>query len=142
MEKTMNKKNFLTACVLAEALSAGNSVYADEHEQDYLSCFTSKVSQGFMNIATGFIEIPKNIVNISSDQNIFVGATWGTLRGVTQAVGRTVVGAGELITSPIPTEDYISPPYVWDRFSEDTRYFGVHLPGFWTTYGPLDDGKE
>jgi putative exosortase-associated protein (TIGR04073 family) len=65
-----------------------------------------------MNIATGFIEIPKNIINISSDQNIFVGATWGTLRGFTHAVGRTVVGAGELITSPIPTEDYISPPYV------------------------------
>jgi putative exosortase-associated protein (TIGR04073 family) len=91
------------------------------------------MSQGFMNIATGFIETLKNIINISSDQNIFVGATWGTLRGFTHAVGRTVVSAGELITSPIPTEDYISLPYVWDRFSEDTRYFGIHLPGFWTT---------
>ncbi len=137
----MNKKKLLTACVLTGTLLAANPVYADEHECNYLSCFSAKVTQGFMNTTTGFIEIPKNIVNISHDQNIFVGLTWGTLRGVFHAVGRTVVGAAELITSPIPTDDYISPPYVWDRFSEDTRYFGTHLPGFWTSYGPLDDGK-
>ncbi|MGR9114869.1 MAG: exosortase system-associated protein, TIGR04073 family [Gammaproteobacteria bacterium] len=137
----MNKKKLLAGYVLTGTLLVGNSVYADEHEHDYLSCFTAKVSRGFMNTATGFIELPKNIVNISHDQNILVGITWGTVRGVFQAVGRTVVGAAELVTSPIPTDDYMSPPYVWDRFSEDTRYFGAHMPGFWTTYGPLDDGE-
>ena len=137
----MNKKKLLTACVLTGTLLAANSVYADEHEHDYLSCFTEKFTQGFMNTTTGFIELPKNIINISHDENIFVGLTWGTLRGTFQAVGRTVVGAAELITSPIPTDDYMSPPFVWDRFSEDTRYFGAHLPGFWTSYGPLDDGE-
>lgn len=136
----MNKKNLFTACVLASALISGQSAFADEH--DYLSGFTSKVNQGFFNTTTGFIELPKNVINISQDQNIFVGFTWGILRGTAHAVSRTLVGAAELITSPIPTDDYISPPYVWDRFSEDTRYFGVHYPGFWTTYGPLDDGDD
>jgi len=137
----MNKKNLFAACVLAGALFSAGVVNADEQEHDYLSCFTSKLSQGFFNTTTGFIELPKNIVNISHDQNIFVGLTWGLLRGTAHAVGRTVVGAAELITAPIPTKPYITPPYVWDRFSEDTRYFGVHYPGFWTTYGPLDDGE-
>lgn len=137
----MNKKRLFMTCVLTGTLLAGNSAYADEQECDYLSCFTAKGSQGFFNTTTGLVEIPKNIINISHDQNIFVGVTWGTLRGVLHAVGRTVVGVGELITAPIPTKDYISPPYVWNRFSEDTRYFGAHLPGFWTTYGPLDDGE-
>lgn len=138
----MNKKNLFTVGVLAGALLTGPSAYADEHRQDYLSRFSSKVSQGFFNTTTGFIEVPKNIINISHDQNIFVGFTWGLLRGAVHAVSRSLVGVGELVTSPIPTDDYITPPYVWDRFSEDTRYFGLHYPGFWTSYGPLDDGDD
>ena len=136
----MNKKNLFAACVLAGALSSAGVANADEPQHSYLHCFTSKLSQGFFNTTTGFIELPKNVVNISNDQNIFVGLTWGVLRGTVQAVSRTVVGAAEFVTSPIPTKPYITPPYVWDRFSEDTRYFGAHYPGFWTTYGPLDDG--
>jgi putative exosortase-associated protein (TIGR04073 family) len=142
----MNSKHLFSICVLSGALLSAGPSHADE--PTYLSGFTSKLNQGFFNTTTGWIEIPKNVVNISHDQNIFVGLTWGVLRGTAHAVSRTLVGAGELITSPIPTdvynlpEGYISPPYVWDRFSEDTRYFGVHYPGFWTTYGPLDDGDD
>lgn len=138
----MNKKNLFTACVLASALLSGNAAYADEPEHSYLKGLTSKLNQGFFNTTTGFIELPKNVINISQDQNIFVGFTWGILRGTAHAVSRTVVGVAELITAPIPTNEFISPPYVWNRFSEDTRYFGLHYPGFWTSYGPLDDGDD
>ena len=136
----MNKKNLFTACILCSALLSTGSAYA-EHERGYLAGVGCKFSQGLANIATGFIEIPKNIVNISHDQNIFVGLTWGTLRGVLETVARTTVGAAELITAPIPTSAFITPPFVWNRFSEDSRYFGLHMPGFWTSYGPLDDGE-
>jgi len=136
----MNKKNLFTACVLCSALLSTGPAYA-ENEHSYLSGVGSKLGQGFANVATGVVEIPKNIANISHEQNVFVGATWGLLRGVMETVGRTTVGAAELITAPIPTKDFITPPYIWDRFSEDTRYFGRHLPGFWTTYGPFDDGE-
>jgi putative exosortase-associated protein (TIGR04073 family) len=136
----MNNKHLFGLCVLTGALLSAGPSHADTHT--YLSDFTSKVNQGFFNTTTGWIEIPKNMINISHDQNIFVGFTWGLVRGTAHAVSRTLVGAAELITSPIPTDDYITPPYVWDRFSEDTRYFGAHYPGFWTTYGPLDDGDD
>lgn len=135
----MNKNKLITACVLSGAILASFSVNAEE--KTYLQGFSSKINQGFFNIGTGFIEIPKNIVNISHEENIFVGLTWGTLRGVGHAVSRTLIGGAELLTSPIPTDDYITPPYVWERFSEDTRYFGLHYPGYWTHYGPLDHGK-
>jgi putative exosortase-associated protein (TIGR04073 family) len=136
----MNKKNLFTACVLCSALLLTESAYAG-HEQSYLSSVGCKLGQGLANTATGFIEIPKNIINISHEQNIFVGLSWGLLRGVIQTVSRTTVGATELITFPIPSKDFITPPYIWDRFSEDSRYFGRHFPGFWTNYGPLDNGK-
>jgi putative exosortase-associated protein (TIGR04073 family) len=135
----MNKKNLFTACVLCSALLSIGPALAEQ--QSYLSGAGSKFNQGLTNAATGFIEIPKNIINISHEHNAFVGLTWGVLRGTLESISRTTVGAAELITSPIPTNDFITPNYVWERFSEDTRYFGLHLPGYWTSYGPLDDGE-
>ncbi len=135
----MNKNKLSIAVILSCSLLASQAANADSASCG--SCFTSKVSQGVANIVTGFIEIPKNVINISHDQNILVGITWGTLRGVIHTVGRTLLGSAELITSPIATEEFISPAYVWERFSEDTRYFDLNLPGYWITYGPLDNGQ-
>lgn len=136
----MNKNKFLTTCLLSGALLASQTTNADENHPSYLGGFTSRVSQGFANTTFSFIEIPKNVVNITHDQNILLGSSWGLLRGVAHTVSRTVIGVAELIASPIPTDEFISPPYVWDRFSEDTRYFGLHFPGYWTHFGPLDHG--
>ena len=135
----MHKNKLSIAVILSCSLLASQT--ASANSQNCLSCFTSKVSQGTANIVTGFIEIPKNVVNISHDQNILVGITWGTLRGVIHSVGRTLLGGAELITSPFATEEFISPAYVWERFSEDSRYFDLNLPGYWITYGPLDNGQ-
>ncbi len=133
----MNKHKFLATCVLVGAAMTSPTI----HAKSYIEGFSDKVSQGFANMAFGFVEIPKNIINVSNDHNIFVGMTWGLLRGVGHTVGRTVVGAAEFVTSPIPTKEFAAPAYVWERFSEDSRYFGLHYPGYWTTYGPLDDGE-
>lgn len=133
----MNKNKILTACVLTGALMTAQSV----HAESYLSGFTNKLSQGFANMATGFIEIPKNVINITDEDNIFVGMTWGVLRGAAHGVSRTLVGGIEFLSSPIPSSEFAAPAYAWERFSEDSRYFGLHFPGYWTTYGPLDDGE-
>jgi len=134
---TMKNNKFLAACVLTGALMTAQSA----HAESYFTGFGNKLSQGISNMATGFIEIPKNVINISSEQNMFVGLSWGLLRGVGHGVSRTLVGAAEFITSPIPSKEFAAPAYGWERFSEDSRYFGLHFPGYWTTYGPLDDGE-
>lgn len=134
----MNKSKILATCVLVCALMMTSKVQAEE---DYLTSFGSKLSQGLANMAFGFIEIPKNVINISNEHNILVGLTWGLVRGVMHGVTRTFVGGAEFLTSPFPTYDFATPAYVWDRFSEDSRYIGLNYPGYWTIYGPLDDGK-
>jgi len=133
----MNKHTIVAVCCVAGALS----IAPVAHAESYWSCFASKFSQGVANMSTGFFEIPKNMINFTTDQNLFVGMTWGLLRGTAHGVTRTLVGGAEFLTSPIPSDDFASPAYVWDRFSEDSRYFGLNFPGYWTTYGPLDDGK-
>lgn len=133
----MKNNKFLAACVLTGAMMTAQLAHADS----YLTGFSNKLSQGITNMATGFWEIPKNVINISAEDNMFVGLSWGLLRGTGHGISRTLVGAVEFISSPIPSSEFAAPAYVWDRFSEDSRYFGLNFPGYWTSYGPLDDGE-
>ncbi len=133
-------KQSFAALGLALLLAFSSQPQADE-DQSWGARFVDKASHGLANMTGGVVEIPKNVTNITSDSNIFAGMTVGLIRGVFHTVTRTVVGVAEFITSPIPTENYVAPGYVWERFSEDTRYFGLHFPGYWTHYGPLDDGE-
>jgi len=135
----MKTKLLLTAGLLGATLIYSSASAAEE--QSYLNAVSDKLSQGLANLGTGFIELPKNIVNISAEQNVFVGITLGTIRGTVHGVTRTLIGGAEFLTAAIPSNAFISPGYVWERFSEDSRYFGLHYPGYWTHYGPLDDGK-
>ena len=109
-------------------------------EESYGRQFIDKLQHGVGNVALGWQELPKNVRNIGAQSGFLCGATYGVLRGAFHVVGRTVIGATEVITSPIPTKEFVTPAYIWERPSEDTRYFGLHLPGPWTKFGPLDDG--
>jgi len=128
--------------LLLTAIATPSFAGGDDQDTSWASSFVSKASHGLANVTTGLVELPKNIGNVTSDSNIFAGMTVGLLRGVVHTVSRTLVGAAEFITSPIPTKGYVTPGYVWERFSEDTRYFGLHYPLYWTTFGPLDEGEE
>lgn len=133
----MKKRLILSTCLLTGSLFLTPSANAD----DYLSGVSNKLSQGIANMASGFLELPKNVINITDEDNILMGMTWGVLRGSIEGVSRTLVGSIEFISSPIPSGEFASPAYGWERFSEDSRYFGLHYPGYWTSYGPLDDGE-
>jgi putative exosortase-associated protein (TIGR04073 family) len=89
---------------------------------DYGNLIANKFASGLANTATGWMELPKNIVNTSQKQNIGLGVTVGLVKGVAHTVGRTVVGAFELATFFIPTPEYIHPRYVWATFDMDTTY--------------------
>ncbi len=133
----MKRDKILIACALVCTLMMASAVQASSNQTD----FPNKINQGLANVVFGFIEVPKNVINVTNHQNIFVGVTVGAIRGIVHGVSRMVVGGVQLLTSPIPTSEFAAPAYVWERFSEDSRYFGLHYPGYWTVYGPLDDGK-
>lgn len=127
------------AAVTAIGSLSGAAMAGDD--QSYGSKFSDKATHGLANMVTGWVELPKNIINTSTEYTILGGVTLGVVRGAFEAATRTVVGVGELLTSPIPTGDYVTPGYVWERFSEDTRYFHLAYPLYWTRFGPLDDGE-
>jgi putative exosortase-associated protein (TIGR04073 family) len=89
---------------------------------DYTNQVVDKFSRGFANTVTGWVELPKNIVNTSEQSNVGMGLTVGLAKGIMHTVGRTVVGAVELATFFIPSPEYVHPRYVWQPFNKETTY--------------------
>lgn len=68
-----------------------------------------KLVRGLMNVATGWLELPNEIVNASNRHNVLVGATWGVVKGLGKSAVREVVGAYETITFPLPVPANYAP---------------------------------
>ena len=89
--------------VSAEPMDAGKAV--------------TKGARGAVNIATGWVEIPKRIQETSQASGAFAGFTWGLLRGIGIGFVRTAGGVYELFTFPFPApsgyESIIQPEYVF-----------------------------
>lgn len=81
-----------------------------------------KLGRGLGNVVTGWLEIPKNIVNTTRDSNVGIGVSLGFVKGIGHTLGRTLVGAGELATFFIPTPEIIHPTYIFENFYRDTTY--------------------
>lgn len=76
-----------------------------------------KLTRGFLNLATGWLEIPSQLGKEIEQKGTLAGVTVGMASGVVRFLGRTLVGALELVTFPIPnpTTGYgpvIEPEYV------------------------------
>jgi len=89
---------------------------------DYTTQVADKFARGFANTVTGWVELPKEISNTTKKENIGMGLTVGLAKGVVHTVGRTVVGALELVTFFIPSPEFVEPRYVWDPFDQETTY--------------------
>jgi len=77
----------------------------------------TKLLRGVVNLATGWVELPKKIHQTAQDSGAGTAATYGLLRGVGHTFVRTLAGAYEIITFPFPAPtDYrpvIRPSYVF-----------------------------
>ena len=73
-----------------------------------------KLSRGLINTAFGWVEIPKQMIKVKQETGEttgdVVGFTWGPLRGLAYFVGRTAIGALEMVTFAIPEYDPIIEP--------------------------------
>ena len=85
-----------------------------------------KALNGFTNISTAPLEIPKSMIKItnSEDSNIFYGLIGGAIEGSINTLGRAVIGTIDLATFPLPTKAIIQPQYVWDDFYEARTLYG------------------
>ena len=84
----------------------------------------TKLTRGFVNIITGWVEIPKRIQETSQQSGAAAGFTWGLLRGFGHGFIRTAAGFYEFFTFPFPAppgyEPVIQPEYVFSGEASST----------------------
>jgi putative exosortase-associated protein (TIGR04073 family) len=110
-----------------ENMSSAPVTQADEppQQQSYGDKVGLKTFNAFANLTTGWLEIPKNIINTTNQSNFFYGVFGGLLKGIVNAVGRMGAGVADLITFPLPTKSIARPVFIWDNFDVDTTYGDV-----------------
>jgi len=81
-----------------------------------------KLGNGIANAVTGFVEIPKTMMVTGRRHGATYGMTAGLFTGVFHAVGRSLTGALDIATFPVPTTPITRPPYIWDNFDRETTY--------------------
>lgn len=88
----------------------------------YFGNASEKFVSGIVNAATGWIELPKNIILTSRNEGPLYGITIGPAMGIMHTVGRTLVGVLDAATFFIPTKPSVNPPFIWQDFSRETSY--------------------
>ena len=72
----------------------------------------TKLGRGFVNVVTGWVEIPKRIYETSYSDGPWLGFTWGTIRGIGFGLLRTTAGFYDLLTFPYPAPENYEPVFV------------------------------
>jgi putative exosortase-associated protein (TIGR04073 family) len=112
----------LYSLLLAGVLLAGTAAQAAEPTGSYLSRIGEKFGTGLVNVATGYVEIPKGIYVQSLRHGVAAGIPVGLVKGLFQTLGRTGTGVVEMATFYIPTKPMIQAPLVWENFDQETTY--------------------
>jgi len=94
----------------------------------YFSRAGMKILSGVTNVATGWMELPKNIgIWNQKNNNMLSDFIEGVLWGAVHTAGRTASGAVDLATFWLPTFPTPSPTFVWDDFSKESDYYGFRM---------------
>ena len=93
---------FLMAAAQAGLLWASEAPVAPTDRVDYGTGVGKKLGRGISNVAFGWLEIPKGIQDVGEKNNFIAAITWGPVYGIGKAAVRTVAGAYEVVTFPVP----------------------------------------
>lgn len=107
------KSRLLTTAILVLVVIGLLAVSAPTYAQDAFK----KLGRGVVNTFTGWLEIPKGVVDESKANNVFTGLTVGTIKGLGLGLVRTGAGIYEAITFPFPIpegyEPIVKPEFVY-----------------------------
>ncbi len=121
-----------TTVFLAAGLLALSSVSAQAEEGSGIS-YPAKIGGkfliGMMNATTGMVEIPKTMMTTSASDGLGLGLSLGFVKGMTNMLGRSLLGMMDVISFPIPTKPLVNPPVVFQDFDQETTYGEA-----WETY--------
>ncbi|MBI5124567.1 MAG: exosortase system-associated protein, TIGR04073 family [Candidatus Omnitrophica bacterium] len=111
------KKIFCAAIIILFAISVIGISYADTGCESKFSGPAKKAVRGGMNLLCGWTDIPRSIFEVTMDtKNAVLGLTVGAWQGFKKAFPRTISGAVDLATFPIP--DYEKSPVKPDPLVE------------------------
>lgn len=102
----------LSAFLCASAWAYAEKSPSDISREDYGTAASEKLGRGISNVAFGWLDIPKGIESVGQEHNFLAGLTWGPIYGTGQALKRTLVGAYEVVTFPVPQEPIVRPEFV------------------------------
>ena len=111
-------------CLIGVVLVCG-SARADQYRsvddasaEEIVSGMSNKAARGLVNVATGWLEFPRQIYKTYQDHGPAQGCLVGPFMGIGMMVVRTAAGVLELFTFylayPGFFNPYLEPPYVWD----------------------------
>ena len=87
--------------------------------QEVVGGMAGKAGRGVANLATGWLELPKQIYVTAAQDGAAKGILLGPLKGIGMTLVRTLAGVGELATFFVPFpgfyDPYLDPPYVWQK---------------------------
>ena len=115
-------KKVIKSLLVLAALTFIAPVAHAGHTGNYATNAADKLAHGVANIATGWAEVPKNIMIVGQKDGIVAGATVGVFTGMMQALGRTAYGIMDTATFLIPTASSVKPGYIWDDINKETSY--------------------
>lgn len=113
------KKLFCAAIIILLVISVAGISYAAEAcgAKDIACGAMNKAGRGLKNLCLGWTDIPLSIYQVTNDtKNAAIGLTAGLWQGFKKAFPRTISGAVDLVTFPIP--DYNKSPVKPDPLTE------------------------
>jgi len=102
-----------------QALAKSSMTIDDASPQEVVDGMANKIARGVANIATGWLEIPKQIYITCKEEGYAKGLTVGPLKGLGMTLVRTAAGVGETVTFVVAYPGFydplFDPSYVWQK---------------------------
>ena len=80
-----------------------------------------KLGRGAVNVTLGVLALPGQVVQTTREHGVFLGLTWGVVKGIGWTVATESVGLWEVITCPFETPPefvaILNPVYPWQHFT-------------------------
>lgn len=109
-------KRVVLVLIFGWVLGVGQTAVAEE--PGLAQQIGTKFVRGVANLTTGWVEIPKQIYVVGTNEGWVAGALRGPFDGLGMFAARTIAGAYEILTFPIPVppnyHPMFSPDYVWE----------------------------
>lgn len=122
------KSIFQSACIVLLSFFIVCQAVADQETvgDSHLSKSSLKLFSGLANIATGWLEVPKNMKLVDQQPvTIASGVTaigQGIFQGTWYTINRIGCGTFDLLTFMFPTKPSVDPAFVWEDFSRESQF--------------------